>query len=824
MNMIANHIKTSFRNGIRQPFFSLINVIGLAVGLTACWFLSVYFFHERNFDGFLPDADRICAVALDLKMGGTEGTTTNTPPPVGIRLAADYPEIETAARTFGLGESIVRRDRKGREPLVFNETSAMAVDSAFLSLFGFPMEQGNATALQAPGSIVLTEKTARKYFGREPALGQSLWLNDQPFKITGIVGDLPSNSTLQFGFLLPVADFRVVENFAWSWIWLQMDTWVRLREPATGAGIAKLEAKFPAMVRKYAPAAFERVGQDLEAQLKRGDRYNVRLLPLTQLHLGHAGLDSRLRTLGNGQQVKMFAGIGLIILLLACVNFVNLSTARSVKRAKEVGVRKALGSSRSALVGQFLVESFLLSLVSVFLAAFLAVLLLPLFNQLTGIEFARDSLYSLDVLGIVVLLPLFTGLVAGLYPALHFSRFRTIDTMRQAFGSGRRGHGSMRGALVVFQFSVSIVFMLGSGIVYRQLRFAQQSRTGLQKENVLVVNHARHFKTASERGVFRQKLLQIPAVMQATHATYLPSLGSFSDFYEPEQGDQPNPVVSNLPISSFLTDAYFVPTLKLQLTAGRNFRSNAPGDSSSVILNETAVKTIGWANPVGKWLRYPGNENQRFQVIGVMKDFDIASVRTAIEPVALFHESSKTYQTSGSYMAVRLRPGTEKAVIEKASALWKTAVPTAPFEYDFLDAAFANLYRSEAQAASVILVFTVLALFVGCLGLFALAAFTAEQRTKEIGIRKVLGADVAGLVALLSKDFVKLVLIAFSIAVPVAWYFMNRWLQNFAYRTEIAWWIFAAAGLVSVGIALLTVSFQAIKAALANPVKSLRSE
>lgn len=822
--MLANYIRVSLRSGVRQRFFSSINIAGLAVGLAACWLLSVYFFHERTFDNFLPQADRICAVALDLKMGDTEAVTTNTPPPLGLRLASDYPEVEMTARSFDLGEVVVRYDRPDHEPLIFNETTALAVDSTFLELFGFPMQQGDATALDAPESIVLTEKTARKYFGSEPALGKSLALNDRLFKVTGILTDLPSNSTLQFDFLLPTRDFRVVEIFSWSWIWLQMDTWVKFRQPVTNADVAKLEAKFPAMVQKYAPAAFERVGQNLAEQLKRGDRYNVRLLPLTQLHLSYTDLDTRLRTLGDGKQVTMFGFIGLIILLLACINFVNLTTARTVKRAKEVGIRKALGSSRAGLIGQFLVESFLFSLTAILIAVFLVTLALPLFNQLTGITFNRQSLYRTDVLCVVVLLPVLVGLTGGLYPAFYLSGFRTIDTIKQSFTSKNKGLGSVRSALVVFQFAVSIALMLGAFIVHQQLNFAQQSRAGLQKENVLIINNVRHFATPSEREVFRQKLLQLPQVVQVTHSSFLPSLGSFGDFYEPEQGEQSHPVVANLPISSFLTDEYFVPTLQLQLIAGRNFRPDALADSSAVILNETAVKTIGWTNPIGKWLRYPGNRNQRFQVIGVMKDFHSASVRTAIEPTAIFHESSKTYRTWGSYMAVRLRPGTEKAFIAQATNLWKTVIPTVPFEYNFLDAAFANLYRTEAQTASVLLVFTGLALFIGCLGLFALAAFTAESRTKEIGIRKVLGATVGELVALLAKEFVRLIAISFVIAVPIAWYAMHEWLQSFAYQTEIRWWIFAAAGLVALLVALVTVSFQAVKAALTNPSKSLRSE
>jgi len=823
--MWTNYLKIALRNFRRQTFFSLINVTGLAVGLAACWLIGLYVVHEQSFDRFLPGADRICAVALDVKMGDQEGSTTNTPPPVGPRLVADYPEIELAARTFHLGDVVVRREQQGHAPLVFTENTAMAADTAFIELFGFPMTEGDvATALDAPGSLVLTEKAAEKYFGKTPAMGQALALNDRLFKVTGIVKNLPSTSTVQFDFLLPMADFRVVENFAWSWIWLQVDTWVKLRKTPDASSLAALEAKFPAMVRAYAPAAYERIGQNFEENLKKGDRLDVRLLPLPSLHLDSGELASRLTTLGDRQQVRIFSIVGALILLLACVNFMNLSTARSMRRAREVGVRKALGSQRSALAGQFLTEALLYGVVAMVLAALFAGVSLPYFNRLTELELSFSDLFSPQIAGLTIGLPLLAGLTGGLYPALYLSKFKTTEIFKSASGTSKGGHAGIRSGLVVFQFAVSIALMLGSFVVYRQLEFARKQSPGLQREHVLVLPGARHFESPSARETFRQQLLQMPEAVDATWSTYLPSLGSFGDYYEPEQGAQNQEVTPSLLLSSFLTDANFAPTLGIEIIAGRNFQSNSKLDSTSVILNESAVKAMGWNDPIGKWMRYPGNENQRFQVIGVMRDFHLASVKNLIEPTALFHESSKTYQTWGSYIAVRLKAGTEKAAIDKTAALWKTAVPGAPFEYDFLDAAFARLYREEAKTASVLGVFTGLALFIGCLGLFALATFTAEQRTKEIGIRKVLGASVAGITGLLAKDFLKLVGVAIVIALPIAYYFMQQWLDDFVYRIELQWWMFAMAGGVAVAIAFLTVSFQSVKAALANPVKSLRSE
>jgi putative ABC transport system permease protein len=821
--MIKNYFKIAWRNLNQQPLYSFINVVGLGIGLAACWFLTMYFFHEKNYDVFLPDANRIAAVALDLKMGDMEGETTNTPPPLGLRLT-DYPEIEMTARVFNLGETLVKSEAENNERLVFNESKAIAVDSTFLELFGFEFIQGNFDALDAPLSVVLTKTMAQKYFGNKSAIGQSISFNDRLFTVSGVLKDLPLNSTLQFDFLLPTRSFRVIENFEWSWIWLQVDTWVKFKKPINQMNLEKLEAKLPQMIKKYAPPAFERIGMSWEDKVERGDKYDVKFLPLTKLHLNYADIDSRLNTLGDGKQVRMFGVIGTIILLLACVNFINLSTARSIKRAKEVGIRKALGSSRGSLIRQFLVESSILSITALILAAILTAVSIPFFNQLTGIYFTVKSLYQINVVLIVLILPILTGLVAGLYPAFYLSKFDTIDTMKKSPITAKGTTVSFRSGLVVFQFSVSIILMLGSFIVYRQLSFAQKTKAGLQKENVLVVSNARYLKTESEREVFRQKLLQIPSIQKVTYSTFLPSLGEFNDFYEPEQGNQTNAVAQNVSISSYLTDENFVPTLKLELLKGRNFRPSEKSDSTSVILNETAVKAIGWENPIGKWMRYPGNQNQRFQVIGVMKDFHLTSFRTVIEPMAVFHQSSKSYQIWSSYMAVRLQPNTEKASIEKITNLWNSSVPNVPFEYDFLDKTFTRLYQSENQMASILMVFTALALFIGCLGLFALATFTAEQRTKEIGIRKVLGASVMSLSTLLSKDFLKLVGIALLIASPIAYFLMDKWLANFAYKINIEWWIFAIAAILTIFIALATVSFQAIRAALMNPVKSLKVE
>jgi putative ABC transport system permease protein len=824
--MLTTALKIALRNFQKNRLYTLINISGLAVGLAATWLIGLFVLHENSYDHFVPEVDRVCAVGLDLKFGEEEGLTTNTPPPLGPRLLQDFPEVEMAARTFFLQETVVRREIPGQAPLVFNENTAYGADTAFLELFGFPMLEGSAqTALDRSNSVVLSERMAEKYFGKKSPLGQALIFNDVQYTVTGVAKNLPLNSSVQFDFLLSMSTFKVVENFAWSWMWLQVDTWVKLREAATPERLAALEKKFPPMVRAHAPAAYNRIGIDLLAQLKKGDRYNVKLFPLRTLHLGQAVEFSRLTTLGNGKQVRTYALIGALILLLACVNFMNLATARSMQRAREVGVRKALGSQRGTLVWQFMTESLFFSMVAWALAFVLAALFLPLFNQLTGMQMDLNGLLSLNVLGLGLMLTFVAGLLGGTYPAFFLSRFKVSEIFRKVGSSTRGGHAGLRNGLVVFQFAVSVGLMLCSWVVYEQLQFALHQSPGLQRENVMIMPMLRNLEEPGKMEAFRQQLLQIPEVEAASHSTFLPSIGSFGDYYEPNQGNQQRAVPKSMLLSSFLTDADFIQTLGINIIQGRGFHpNNSQSDSTSVILNEAAVKAIGWENPIGKWLTYPGNGNQRFEVVGVMRDFHVGSIRAAIEPAAIFHESSKTYNTWASYLSIRLQPGTEKVAIEKTKALWKKVLPYAPFDYDFLDDSFGNLYQEEQRAATLLGVVTALALFIGCLGLFALAAYTAEQRTKEIGIRKVLGASVLGITGLLAKDFLKLVLLAILIASPLAWYFMNQWLANFAYRIDMQWWMFVVAAFMAVAIAFLTIGFQSVKAALANPVKSLRSE
>jgi putative ABC transport system permease protein len=825
--MFQNNLKIALRNFRKHRFYGLLNLSGLVVGLAACWLMLLFVQHELGFDRFFDKADRIYQVNLSGTMGEQSIVTSNTPPPVGATMQAEFPEVQAYTRLLGLLDGEVKAETSGQ---VFVETNMTAVDSTFLDIFNFPLLTGDRkTCLTQPGTVVLTEPIARKYFGDGPALGKTLIINDIPRTVTGVLAALPSQSSLQFDMLLPIHAVGAVQNFSWSWVWLQLDTYVLLKEKMEAGQLAALNQKFPAMVRKNAAAAFERIGQPLEPFLAKGGKWDFSLKPLKKVHLYSAGIPGHIGNLGNIRDVYVFGMVGLFILLLACVNFMNLSTARSLGRAKEVGVRKVLGSERGMLVRQFLSESMLYGLTAAVLAAVLAQMALPFFNLLTGESLTLGDLFS-GWTGILALaLPVLAGFLGGIYPALFLSGFKPLavlnggghSTMK---GSGGVGNVLLRNGLVVFQFSISVALVICTMVVIQQISFSKTRPLGLQKENVLLISNAQRLENKVE--AFRQQLLQQPNVLAATHSTDAPATGgAFGDFYVPEPESGNTNIVKDLNLNSYMVDDDFVPTLGIGMAQGRNFSlKQFPSDSAGVIINEAAVKLIGWKDPIGRWMTYPGGGNTRYQVVGVMKDFNIESLRAAIEPFALFHQSSKSYQLPTSLLAVRLRPGEEKAALAAMETRWKAAVPNAPFDYSFMDEKFDSLYRSEEKLGAVLGSFTALSIFIACLGLFGLIAFAAERRTKEIGIRKVLGATTGGIVGLLSKDFLLLVVIALVFAYPIAYFFMHKWLQDFAYRIDIHWTVFVLAGLAAVVGATFTVALQAVKAALANPVKSLRSE
>jgi len=826
--MFKNYIKIALRNLGRNKVSSIINISGLAIGLACVLLIGMYVKDELSYDRFFKDASRIYRVNTHEKFGNNEFTAGHTPPPVGLALVNNYPEIESYTRIFKPGDEIVHYVNNGQKSSL-NEKGILSVDSNFLQFFDYQLVEGNrAECLNGPNSVVLTERAAKKYFGTTSAIGKNLVFDQYsaPFTVTAVLKDLPSQSSLQFDVLQSNVGMQSVKHFNWSWIWLQMGTYVKLKsnianDPAT---IQSIEAKFPAMIRVQAATAFKRIGQPFDAFIKKGNKYDLSLQPLADVHLYSANIGSRFINHGDIKYVYIFSAIALFIMLLACVNFMNLATAQSTKRAKEVGIRKVLGSERKQLMLQFLAEAFMYTLFAAVIAVAIVATSLPAFNNLSDKSLNLATFLNLSTWAGLLILILFTAVLAGSYPAFFLTSFKPVTVLK---GSGDI-KGSLRGfftrnALVVFQFTVSTVLIICTIIVYKQLLFNQSVDLGFNKENVLIVSSAGRLGKTEES--FRQELLRLPQVTSASISTGVPAEQNFfTDSYMPESTiDNANTPDKHVDLTSFIVDESFVPTLKLNMASGRNF-SKSFADSSSVILNEAAAKEMGWKDPIGKYMTYPGGNNVKFKVVGIVKDFNTQSLHNTISSFALFYTTSKTYDIGVSYISVRIKPGDYRKAIAGIQSKWKEFMPDNPFEYIFLDAQYDSLYKTDQTIGKVFSVFTFLSLTVACLGLLGLAMYTAERRTKEIGIRKVLGASVENVVAMLSKDFLKLVIIASIIAFPIAWYAMNKWLQDFAYPTAINWWVFGLAAGITLIIALVTVSFQSIKAALMNPVKSLRSE
>ncbi len=824
--MFKNYLKTAWRNMQRNKVNSILNISGLAIAMACVIMIAMYVKDELSYDRFFANADHLFQVNMTVAdNGGPEGTTGgNTAPAVGPTLKDMYPEVESYARVYRPGDAVVRYDGTAKAVNFYSEKNILAVDSGFLQIFNYQLSQGDAAVcLQKPNSVVITEATAKKYFADENPIGKILLFDTdkKPFVVTAVLKNIPSNSSFQFDILTPISAYAEVKKRSWNWGWLQVNTWIKLKNTVSvdGVSMAKLEAKFPEMVKAH---AFNK-GQSYDDFIKKGGKLSYSLMPFMSVHLHAVPLQvpARLTTLSDIKYVYIFSIIALFIIILACVNFMNLSTAQSATRAKEVGIRKVMGSIKTQLIKQFLTEAMLYSFVATIIGLALVLLLLKPFNEVAGKSLAFDSIVTSYIWLFVLGLCLFTGLLAGLYPAFYLTSFKPVEVLKGVkLFRNNIANLLIRNGLVVFQFTISVVLIICTIVVFEQLKYEQSKDLGLNKENVVVIANTKRLGNTEE--TFREDLVKQPGVIGASISSSIPTKVNFGDGYVPEPTETDKPLLTDIGLSSFMVGNDFIPTFKMQILDGRNF-SKEFNDSASVIINETAAKQIGWREPVGKYLSYPGN-NQRFKVIAVVKDFNVASFHELVEPFALFNTSSNTYNLHTSFIAVRLQPGNINEQISRIEAKWKSFDPATPFDFNFLDSEFDALYRSEQRMGTVFGIFTFISIFVACLGLFGLSIFTAERRKKEIGVRKVLGASVQTVVGLLSREFLKLVTLATLIAFPVAWLAMSKWLQDFAYRINMGWWIFFIAGLSALAIALLTVSFQAIKAAIANPVKTLRSE
>lgn len=806
--MLRNYITICIRNIRKRKLFASINIFGMTVGVTTCLLIALYINDEFSYDRFHANADRIYQVGLHRKIGTIEERSISLSPPLADAMTAEIPEVESALRLRNGGAPVMRYEEK-----VVIEDNVFFTESNFFDFFSFKLISGNSkTALKEPNTVVLTEKTAHKLFGDENPLEKLITLDDGGgkivYKVTGVAANCPGNSHFKFNMLL-TADHRD-DYFKYNaWLNGGVFTYFLLRENASSSVVDK---KLEGLVSKYvAPELNKFLGNNQEQFRNAGGVYQHYATKLTDIHLKSTS-DNDIRPGGSITYIVVFGGIGIFILAIACINFMNMSTAQSAGRAKEVGIRKTLGSRRSQMIGQFLAESMLYSLVAVILAVILCSLLLPAFNMLSGKELSITNLLDGKFTLVVGLMLLVVGFLAGSYPAFYLTSFRPVEVLKGKVTPGLKSKG-IRRTLVVFQFAISIFLFIVTSVVFMQIKFMQEKQMGMDKENVILIEDF-YYRLGNNFEAFRNAVAQESGVV-STSFTMAKFPGTYiSTVMRSAQSEQEHAV------ASYHADFDSQEVLKFEMKEGRYFSKDFPSDSSAVVVNETAARQFGFDKPEGQEILNAQNAFvfTRYHVIGIMKDFNFDSYHNKVRPLAVFLDRG-----TSPILMVRYE-GNAKTLVDNISKLWKHYAGSEPFSYSFMDENFDKVYRAEQRIGQLLSVFSGLAIFIACLGLFALAAFTAEQRTKEIGIRKVLGASVSSISILLTKEFAVLVFIAFIPAATIGWWASSQWLSGFAYRVDISQLIFVGAGVSAVAIAWLTVGFQATKAARANPVDSLRHE
>ncbi len=803
--MLKNYFKIAYRSLLKHKGYTFINLVGLAVGMACCLLIAFYVQDELSYDQYHKNAERIYRV-LHAYRAGDAAENSSAPAaedyqvwgnsPVGPALAADFPEIEEMVQ-FDSPSNLLFEFGDKR----FQEKKVRYMDSTAFELFNWKMLAGNPKkALVAPNSLVLTESTAKKYFGNSNPIGKTIIIdNEMPYIVTGVIEDVPDNSQFTFDVLRPMSRFRQKRPEIFNtWGYVDFYTYFRLRE---GADIASLQKKIPAFLKRHGQVE---------------DGYSITFEPMTEAYL-HSQAGRQPGKTGSLSNIYIFSSIAVFILLIACINFMNLSTARSMERAKEVGVRKVIGADHSQLILQFLAESVILSLLAAVLALLLAALALPAVQELSGKAFDYEMLLSWEVVLMVLGAALVVGIFAGSYPAWVLSGFRPAHVLKGAFRSSSSGI-ALRKGLVVFQFSLSMALIAGTAIVFSQLNHLRTKDLGFRQEQMLVIDFGYDEAVGEKIETIKNIFENHPDVQSASASRSVPG-----DFI-PNAGTAVQSAGGEMQMKSPLIyeiDYDFIPHFEIEMAAGRAFSRDFPADTAqSLILNEAALELYGYTSPeeaVGKRFSQWGREGI---IVGVVKDFNFRSLHNNIEPLSL-RLSPRDELTR---LSLRIEADKLSQTIAELEQLWGEMVPHRPFIYTFLDESFNQQYQADVRFGKIFSVFAGMAIFIACLGLFGLATYTAQQRTKEIGIRKVLGASVASIVSLLSKDFLKLVLVAAIIAFPVGWYPMHKWLQDFPYRIDIPLWVFLAAGIFAGIIAFLTISLQAVKAATANPVKNLRTE
>lgn len=794
--MIKNYIKIAFRNLWRHKGFSIINIIGLAIGMTAAFLIFMYVKFELSYDNFNEKSDRIYRVVSDIKTPTETLNWSSSIAPIGPALQQDYPEIKANTRIFGAGFLIQRGDSK------FQANNALFAEPSLFKMFSFPVIKGDVDkAFSLPNTVILTEKAAKKYFGNENPIGQSLILDGKnPASVVAVIKDVPSNSHFKFDMLVSIATIaKQSKDRLNQWGNFGNFTYILLPK---GYDANKLQSRMKAFVNRHYTAADKKQGMD----------YSFFLEPLKDVYMvSKRGAPES----GNLYNVRIFSIIAVFILLIACINFINLTTARATERAKEVGIRKVIGAMKQQLTIQFLSESVIICLISFLFSALFSFLLLSLFNQLAG-KVISDSIFHNGYLFQLFLIACVIGLCAGLYPALVLSNFKPVTILKGRFSKSTKGI-LLRKGLVVTQFTISIVLIIGTIVVYNQLSFMRNQSLGFQKNQMLTIDFSGDSAIQSRQDIIKNELKKIPNVLGATASGAIPGFGNSVAYSEIQNQAG---AMQQMNMNMYDVDYDFISQFEMKLAAGRIFSKAFGTDTTqAIIINEATAKSLGYRNPTDAVGRNYSQWGRTGKIIGVLKDFHFQSLQETVKPLNM----RINLRGTGAF-TLKIEAKNVPATISAIQSRWKVLAPERPFNYVFVDETFNKQYAAEVTFGNLFVNFAVLAIFISCLGLLGLASYSTIQRTREIGIRKVLGASVSGIVNMLSQEFLILVLISSLIAFPIAWFTMHSWLQDFAYRISISWWIFVFAGVLALVIAFTTVSFQAIKAALTNPVKSLRSE
>lgn len=803
--MFKNYLKVAFRNILKQKFFSMINILGMTIGVTACLLIALYVTDELSYDRFHDRADRIYQIGLHAKIGGQDIMTSTTCPPMADAFAKEIPGVEQSTRIADVwGSGVVKYEPSN---LMFTEELLFYADSNFFDFFSFKLIKGDPKkALLEPNSVVLTRSMETKYFGDESGMGKLLSIggHEKTYKVTGITEDCPTNSHFLYNMLVSSASAGHLKSTEWLNNYLH--TYVITSQ---GTSISEVEAKFTGLVEKYVGPEIERfMGGTIEQMKQQGGSFGYYTTPLTDIHLKSKS-NHDLQPGGNITYVYVFSAIGLFIIVIACINFMNLSTARSAGRAKEVGLRKTLGSLRSQMIGQFISESLVYSLIAVLLAVAFCYILLPSFNLLAGKHLGMSALISPVFIGALFVLVIVVGVIAGSYPAFYMTSFSAVEVLKGKVRAGMKSKG-IRSGLVVLQFMISIVLIISTAMVYQQIHFMQDRNMGIDKHNVMIIHSAT--RLGDNTDAFKNALESQTGIVAASYTNNsFPGVNNTTVF-KAVGSDQDHIM------GMYYADYDHQDVMKFELKEGRYFSKDFPSDSSAILLNEAAVEEFGYENPLEEEVIYSDDgKKEKLRVIGVFKDFNFESLKTKVRPLSI-RLTKKSWQLMVRY------DGNAQETVGSLEKLWKQYAPNEPFDYGFLDQNFDDLFRSEQRIGKLAQVFSGLAIFIASLGLFALAAFTTEQRAKEIGIRKAMGASSTGLVLLLSREFTWLVVIAFVPAAALAYWFMNSWLSGFAYRIDMSPLVFIVSGVAAISVAWITVSYQSIRAAAANPIESLRQE